>query len=131
MELTMSENHYDYLLPIFVGHPFQAEYTKDLRDVIERACDKLNNEQTKMKKKYIWKPEFLNTIESSNPTTILEAVRESIREAALCLFDISDVSKVNIFFELGIAVGMQRSLALLARAPYTAPSDLQGLRRIG
>jgi hypothetical protein len=57
-------------------------------------------------------------------------VRESIREAALCLFDISDVSKVNIFFELGIAVGMQRSLALLARAPYTAPSDLQGLRRI-
>jgi hypothetical protein len=32
--VAMTDNNYDYLLPMFVGHPFKAEYTKELREAV-------------------------------------------------------------------------------------------------
>jgi hypothetical protein len=120
---------YEYLLPTFVGHPFQADHTEALRAIIETTCNTLNSGQSG-EKHFFWKPEFLHTLEKSRPETILDAVRESIRQSALCIFDISEATNANVFFELGLAVGMRRALVLLGKKPFYAPSDLQGIRGI-
>ncbi len=126
----MVDNNYDYLLPIFVGHPFKADYTKALREAINTACDRVNNQQSGDGKRFLWIPDFLNNPKSNVPQTIFDKVQRSIRESALCIFEITDLQKVNVFFELGIAIGMQRRYVLLAKTPYQPPSDLQGLERI-
>jgi len=38
----MTKLHYEYLLPIFVGHPFQATYTQEFRDTIQAVCNRMN-----------------------------------------------------------------------------------------
>jgi len=123
----VSEN-YEYLLPIFVGHPFKAEYTESLRTAINTACETINLEQLDPDSRFMWTPIFLHTLQSSNPESIYQVIRDVIRQSALCLFEITDTTKVNIFFELGVAAGMGRRLAIMFKPPYVPPSDLQGIR---
>ncbi len=126
----MSEVRYEYLLPMFIGHPFNAEYTEALRKTILQVCDNQNNNQPIKTKKFYWKPEFLNTLENLQVQSILQAIQKTIRESALCVFDITDITNANVFFELGVAIGMRRALIVSSRKPYRPPSDLQGVRGI-
>lgn len=125
----MATSSYEYVLPVFVGHPFQAAFTEELRQAVNEVCQQMNVRQTS-DRTHFWQPDFLNTLESSRPQTILETITEIIRQSALCLFEVTETNKANIFFELGVAVGMNRRLALMAKRPYIPPSDLQGVRRI-
>ena len=121
--------NYDYLLPIFVGHPFGSEATDTLRSAIQLVCKAANKAQTGPKR-YVWEPRFLSELDHTQPENLLGRISSEIEQSALALFDITDVSRINVFLELGVALGQNRSLALLMRKPFTPPADLRGLRGI-
>ncbi|HUT35770.1 MAG TPA: hypothetical protein VNE39_19950 [Planctomycetota bacterium] len=125
----MDAAEYEYLLPIFVGHPFRSRQTEGLRTAIQLVCNAVNERQGQ-RKRFLWVPRFLGELDESQPTSVLHAVTEALRQSALSLFEITDCASPNVFLELGIAIGMGRSMALLMRKPYSPPADLRGLRGI-
>jgi hypothetical protein len=120
---------YEYLLPVFVGHPFTAPHTAELRRAVSAACAQLNASQPAAGKRYHWEPRFLDGVDTSRQTTVFENVRQEIEESALTLFDLSDQSTVNVFFEMGLAVGLGRACHLLCRGAYRPPADLRAVVR--
>jgi hypothetical protein len=121
---------YEYLLPIFVGHPFDAPNTETLRVAISGACEAANAKQSTSEKRLLWVPRFLNRLDSGAPSSVLETIREAIRQSAVTLFDITDRGNVNVFLELGISLGMGRAMVLTCHKPFNPPADLRGLRGI-
>src|SRR5262249_11956768 len=114
----------------FVGHPFNAPYTDELRQAVTAVCDAANLNQPAGGKRYLWVPRFINRLDHGNPATVLETVRDAIRQSAVTLFDITDRSNPNVFLELGLPLGMGRAIVLAGRKPFKPPSDLGGLRGI-
>jgi hypothetical protein len=121
---------YEYLLPVFVGHPSEADHTGPLREAVELACQQVNREQEDSRKPFLCVPQFVDRLDHSNLATVLEMIRESIRQSALAIFEVSQKTSVNVFLELGVAIGMNRPAVLLGRKPYDPPSDLRGYRAV-
>ena len=120
---------YEYLLPVFVGHPFHAASTAAVRAAVQRVCDTLNAGQKKSQKRFLWAPEFAFRLDETRLQTVLTRVRELIRHSALTIFDVN-AKNANVFFELGMAVGMNQPTVLLGRKPFAPPADLRGFRGI-
>ena len=119
---------FEYLLPVFVGHAFTSDLGETLGRAVQHACGKVNAEQDDSAKRFVCVPQFAAHLDHSNLATVLDTVCERIRQSALTIFEVSGESSVNVFLELGIAIGMKRSVVLLARKPYDPPSDLRGYR---
>jgi hypothetical protein len=126
----MPRYDYEYLLPVFVGHPFAASHTETLRQAIDGACRKANHEQPTTGKRFLWVPRYINRLDHGTPATVLETIHEAIRQAAVTIFDITERSNVNVFLELGLSLGMGRAVVLAGKKPFNPPSDLGGLRGI-
>ena len=119
----------EYLLPLFVGHPFGAPGVAEFRSAVELACEAANGTAA-LPRRYVWLPRFLEKVDHGNLISVFATVRQAIRETALAVFEISDPACRNVFLELGTAVGMNRPIALMHRQPLAPPSDLAGLRCI-
>jgi len=126
----MAHYDYEYLLPVFVGHPFDAPHTETLRQAVSRACDAANANQPTSGNRFLWVPRFVNRLDHGAPASVLETIRDAIRQSAVTLFDITNRGNVNVFLELGLSLGMGRAVVLTGKHPFDPPSDLGGLRGI-
>lgn len=102
----------------FVGHVFNREQMDDLRRAICGALKRWDP----------FKPWFADEYWCSGH--ILTKIKNGIDEAKLCIFELSDKSKPNVFMELGYAMAKEKPLILLIKKGNHLPSDLEGLDRI-
>lgn len=103
---------------VFVGHVFDQSSIDDLRAAISRAT-----------RSTVWKPVYADD-KIVDGHILTEKIIPEIQLAEFCLFDISDKTRSNIFFELGIAKGMGKPCILLIRSGVEVPSDLGGFDRL-
>lgn len=101
----------------FVAHEFSIQEKDDLREAIEKAF-----EGTGMYAYYA-------DVEVRN-THILSKIKEKILTTQFGIYDISNPSKPNVFIELGLAMGAEKTFYIICRKGTTIPADLAGLDRI-
>lgn len=106
------------LLTVFVGHIFDQASIDDLRTAIFNATRSTR-----------WKPIYADE-KIVDGHILTEKIIPEIQQAAFCLFEISDKTRPNIFFELGIAKGMGKPCILLIKSGIEVPSDLGGYDRL-
>ena len=103
---------------VFVGHIFDQASIDDLRAVIASSA-----------KATQWKPMYADE-KIVDGHILIDKIIPEIQLAEFCLFEISDRTRPNIFFELGIAKGMGKPCVLLIRSGIDVPSDLGGYDRL-
>jgi len=97
---------------VFVGHVFDQSSIDDLRTAISSAT-----------KSTEWNPIYADE-KIVDGHILTEKIIPEIQLAEFCLFDISDKTRPNIFFELGIAKGMGKPCILLIRSGVEPPHPL-------
>lgn len=107
-----------HLLTVFVGHIFDQASIDDLRAVISNAT-----------KSTRWKPVYADE-KIVDGHILTEKIIPEIQQAEFCLFEISDKTRPNIFFELGIAKGIGKPCILLIKSGIEVPSNLGGYDRL-
>jgi hypothetical protein len=106
------------ILTVFVGHIFDQSSIDDLRAVISNATKSTD-----------WKPVYADE-KIVDGHILTDKIIPEIQLAEFCLFEISDRTRPNIFFELGIAKGMGKPCILLIKSGCEVPSDLGGYDRL-
>jgi len=106
-----------YLTPptqeYFVGHGFSDAQKKDLRPAVERALASTG-----------LKPYRADDVVT--PKAILQKIMEKISLTQFCIFDIS-LPRPNVFIEIGVAIGLNRPLLILAQRETIVPQALKSL----
>jgi hypothetical protein len=101
-------------LHCFIGHRFTQSYLEDFRDAIEAAFDKY--------KEVLVSDYADNTLVDGH--ILRDKIKPSIDGSFLCIFDISEQDKPNVFIELGMAMGMGKRVVLTSKV--APPTDLAG-----
>jgi len=102
----------------FVGHVFSREQIDDLRRAIRESFEDYPS----------LAPWFADDYYASGP--ILGKIRGGIDNSLFCIFEVSHLSKPNVFIELGYAMAKDKTCILLVKDGQEVPSDLAGLDRI-
>ena len=105
-------------LKCFVGHVFNKAQIDDLRLAIEESFRRfsafsISYADDKVRFQHIF-----------------AKIAHEIEHAALCIFELSDASKPNVFLELGYALGQGKECVMLVKRGSSIPSDLAGIGRI-
>lgn len=98
----------------FVMMPFNSEFEAVYRELISPAVLDAGLE--------VWRADQI-----SAPGAIVEQVRSAIRQARLCIADITG-GNPNVLYEIGYAQALEKPLVLLARDTERIPFDLAHLR---
>lgn len=98
---------------VFVGHRFSREYMDDLRTALELAFRGYGDTRIEYADLHLVQGHILK-----------DKIQLLIEGAFLCIFDISDASRPNVFIELGYAYGRGKHVVLMSRTE--APADLAG-----
>ncbi len=101
---------------LFVGHVFDTASRDDLRAAVSEAAGD-------------WTPIYADE-RTVDGHILTEKIVPDLRRSSLCLFEISNLAKPNVFIELGIAKGLGKPSVLLVRSGTAVPSDLAGLDRV-
>jgi hypothetical protein len=100
----------------FVAHVFNPQQVKDLRRAVARAFRGTG-----------WTPYYADL--DITEGHLLSKVRGVIELTQFGLYEIS-LPNPNVYLELGLAIGMNRTAYLMTAAGATVPSDLAGLDRL-
>jgi len=103
---------------MFVAHVFNQEYMDDFRRAVSEVCKQLNIVSVYADDKLI------------NGHILQDKIYKQIEEADICLFEISETQKPNVFIELGYAQGKNKQTVLVMKNGVVPPSDLAGIDRI-
>jgi len=107
------------LFQCFMGHVFSREQIDDLRGAIRDAF------QDCCPQACLW---FADDYLGSKH--ILDKISDAIDKSDMCMFELSHLSKPNVFVELGYAIAKSKKYVLLVKKGLEVPSDLAGLDRI-
>jgi len=96
---------------VFVIMSFKdsAEY-KDLRNAIQKACQRFGYNARRVD-------------ESSDRKRIIPEIIRGIRQSAFIIADISE-EKSNVYWELGLASGMNKDIIVVAKKGSNRPFDV-------
>ena len=101
----------------FVGHVFSQDQIDDLRPAIAKSFE--GNDIN------LW---FADDYLSGGH--VFDKISGAIDRSFICIFELSDANKPNVFLELGYALGKNKPCFFLLRKGNSMPSDLQGFDRI-
>jgi hypothetical protein len=100
-------------LSVFIGHRFVPSYMDDFRDAIKGALARFDALQPLYADTYLFNGHILR-----------EKIQPMIDRPFLCIFDLSEQDKPNVFIELGYAFGRDKHVVLTSRTE--PPADLAG-----
>lgn len=103
---------------MFVAHVFNPQYMDDFRRSLKNVCDKLGFEPVYADDKLV------------NGHILKDKIFPDIERADICIFEISEIQKPNVFIELGFAQGRNRPSVIIMRNGMIPPSDLAGYDRV-
>lgn len=103
---------------MFVAHVFNPQYLDDFRRSIGNVCEKLSIVPIYADDKIV------------NGHILKDKIFPDIESADICLFEISESQKPNVFLELGFAHGRNRPSILIMKSGIIPPSDLAGYDRV-
>ena len=105
---------------VFVGHIFNQEYIDDFRDSLKNATKELG-----MGWNFIYADEYF-----IDGHILKDKIFNLIDNSNLCIFEITESTRPNVFIELGYAYGKGKKAILVSKDSAIIPSDLKGYERI-
>jgi hypothetical protein len=99
---------------VFVGHRFSKQYSDDFREKINEAISSYSKALVPT-----YADDLLVTGHIFN-----DKIKPMIDESLLCIFDITEINKPNVFIEIGYAFGINKKVVLTSKK--NPPSDLAG-----
>jgi len=104
----------------FVGHVFDRQSRDDLRQAIREGLSQFEGLLSAFYADDVYREGDI----------FLQKIMPAIDRSVFCIFDVSDVTRPNVFLELGYSFGRRKPTLLICKRGTSLPSDILGFDRL-